>query len=195
MYLCGRADQLREMVEAVVRHRKAAAATTPDDRLLITRVDLSGPPPRPRWVSRIERAAKDGVLESLYASIREEGWRAFAEGGREAMSALAERACGDDPQLMNIVDHRWDRIGTEARGYWIACSNRSNCRMVERSETHRNAPLRGHDGFASRQPTLPRLSAAKSVSTSAVRRFAADLSQSGICGAVSPGSPCQKQVM
>jgi hypothetical protein len=73
----------------------------------------------PRWVSYLERAARDGVEESLCASIREEGWRAFASGGLDAMLDLADRASGEINVLYAIIDHCWDGIGTEASGYWV----------------------------------------------------------------------------
>ena len=73
----------------------------------------------PLWRARMEDAAEEGVMESLYASIREEGWRAFAEGGLRAMRDLCDAACGDDARLASIVDHRWDGIGTKKGGRWI----------------------------------------------------------------------------
>jgi hypothetical protein len=66
---------------------------------------------------RLKAAAEDGVEQSLLASIREEGWRDFAQGGLHAMGALADRACGDDGVLLTILDHRWDGIGTHRRGH------------------------------------------------------------------------------
>jgi hypothetical protein len=68
----------------------------------------------------MEDAAKDGVMASLYASIREEGWRAYASGGLAAMHDLANAACGDSAYLSGILDHRWNDIGVNASGVWCA---------------------------------------------------------------------------
>ena len=76
-------------------------------------------PPRPRWPTQMKAAAGDGVEQSLVASIPEEAWRAFAEGGLHAMRELADRACGDDARLLTILDRRWDGIGTRRHGHWV----------------------------------------------------------------------------
>jgi hypothetical protein len=115
----GRASELRKMLEAVVERRKAraAAATERVPLTIYCAGDIKWPLP-PLWRSRMENAEKDGVMESLYASIREEGWRACAIGGLYAMRALADRACGDSERLSGILDHRWDGIGTSEKGVW-----------------------------------------------------------------------------
>lgn len=116
-----RARALRSMLEELVRHREAMAASAPYEPLEVFDAgDITLDELPPLWRERMEQAAIDGVEESLHASIREEGWRAFAEGGLDAMHALVDEACGDSDYLSSIVDHRWDGIGTEAGGYWVA---------------------------------------------------------------------------
>jgi hypothetical protein len=114
-----RALVLRVILEALVARRAAKGATAPEE--LFTPVDFAalddGPVP-PRWVSCLERAARDGVEESLHASIREEGWRAFAWGGLDAMRELADRASAESDVLYTLIDFHWDGIGAEASGYW-----------------------------------------------------------------------------
>jgi hypothetical protein len=113
------ARQLQQMLEALAAHRDAKAG--PETEEPFKRIDmvLRFPLFRPRWIQQKEAAAEDGVEQSLVASIREEGWRAFAEGGLEAMRELADRACGDNGYLLSILDGRWDGIGTDRRGHWV----------------------------------------------------------------------------
>lgn len=116
-----RAELLKQIVDALLEHRRAKAASEPDKPLgTISPASWGDSPLPPPWRSRIEHAAEDGVQESLHASIREEGWRAFTEGGLDAMRELADRACGENDYLLGIVGHRWDGIGTDAGGYWVA---------------------------------------------------------------------------
>lgn len=117
---CIRAGQvavLRAMLETLVEHREAVWLATPEEPLtIICAADL---PLLPSWRSRMQRAAEDGVKESLHASIREEGWRAYAEGGLAAMHALFDAATGDNDYLAGILDHRWDGIGNKRGGIWV----------------------------------------------------------------------------
>jgi hypothetical protein len=116
------AQELRAMLDAVIQHRSAVVATMTDDQGEIGFISPSRliGAPLPLWKARLKNAAKDGVIEFLYASIREEGWRAFSEGGLKAMHELFEVACGDRYELEDILDHRWNGIGTDAGGYWAA---------------------------------------------------------------------------
>ena len=114
-----RAGLLRHMVDALLTHRLAQADANADDKIVPLVFALAIKPQPPRWIQRMEAAAKDDVEQSLLASICEEGWRAFAEGGLAAMRALADRACDDDGGLLTIVDHHWDGIGTHAAGHWV----------------------------------------------------------------------------
>lgn len=109
-----RAGVLRDMLEALIEHREKSSAPTRWVAVNFEEVL------EPRWKSRADAAAKDGIEQSLHASIREEGWRAFAEGGLPAMHELCDEACGDNDYMAVIVDHRWDGIGNERRGVW-AC--------------------------------------------------------------------------
>jgi hypothetical protein len=114
-----RALVLRAILEALAARLAAKAENTPEGTF--TPLDfkaLEDGPMTPRWVSCLERAARDGIEESLHASIREEGWRAFASGGLDAMRELADRASGESNVLHAIIDCRWDGIGIEASGYW-----------------------------------------------------------------------------
>jgi hypothetical protein len=110
---------LRQMLDALLDHRLARADTQADDKIVPLMFALALKPQPPRWIQQMEAAARDGVEQSLLASIREEGWRAFAEGRLDAMRALADRACGDDARLLTIVDHQWDGIGSRSCGHWI----------------------------------------------------------------------------
>jgi hypothetical protein len=111
------ADRLREMLKTLVEHRQQHAQDQPAKSIIIT--NFSSKPLPPQWVSRMQNAAKDGVKESLHASIREEGWRAYAEGGLKAMHQLADDACADNNHFASILDHRWDGIGTDKNGHWV----------------------------------------------------------------------------
>jgi hypothetical protein len=115
----GPARLLQQMLHALVAHRLARADTELDDKIVPLAFALAIKPRPPRWMQRMEAAAADGVEQSLLASIREEGWRAFAEGGLHAMRTLADQACGDDGRLLIIVDHQWDGIGTRRLGHWV----------------------------------------------------------------------------
>ena len=101
---------LQQMLEALAARLKAKA--DPDAEDTFKRIDtlLS--------IELFRPVAEDSVVQSLVASIREEGWRALAEGGLHAMRELADRACGDDGVLLTIHDPRWDGIGTDRRGHW-----------------------------------------------------------------------------
>jgi len=105
------ARRLQQMLGALCARLRAKA--DPDAEDTFKRVDtlLS--------IELFRPVAEDSVVQSLVASIREEGWRAFAEGGLEAMRELADRACGDDGVLLTILDPRWDGIGTDRRGHWV----------------------------------------------------------------------------
>lgn len=123
MTQASRAPALREMLEAVVERRKARAAKARGSGEVEVKVysaaELFAGPLLPRWRVWMESAEEDGVMQSLYASIREEGWRAFAEGGLKAMHDLSDRACGNNGRLAVILDHRWDGIGTNQGGHWV----------------------------------------------------------------------------
>ena len=110
---------LRQMLGTLMQHRQAQADSESEDNLKSLDEILAIMPPPPRWIRHMEAAAKDGVDKSLVASIREEGWRAFAEGGLDAMRQLANQACGDDGRLLTLLDHRWDGIGTRRHGHWV----------------------------------------------------------------------------
>jgi hypothetical protein len=74
------------MLVALIAHRNAKAAPETEDHveaLHIRQALIKSL--RPRWIRQMEAAAEDGAEHSLRASIREEGWRAFAEGGIPAM--------------------------------------------------------------------------------------------------------------
>jgi hypothetical protein len=113
------ARQLRQILETLAAHREAKAR--PETEETFKRIDMALRFQlfRPRWIQQKEAAAEDGVEQSLVASIREEGWRALAEGGLEAMRDLADRACGDNGYLLSILDRRWDGIGTDLLGHWV----------------------------------------------------------------------------
>ncbi|MFZ3238573.1 MAG: hypothetical protein WA184_24820 [Stellaceae bacterium] len=113
------ARRLRQILDALVAHRTAKADSETDDKIVPLHVALVLKPQPPHWIQQMEAAAKDGVEPSLCASIREEGWRAFAEGGLDAMHQLAGQACGDDGYLETIIDHHWDGIGTRSLGHWV----------------------------------------------------------------------------
>ena len=113
------ARPLRQILETLAAHREAKAR--PETGETFERIDMAlcFQLFRPRWIQQKEAAAEDGVEQSLVASIREEGWRALAEGGLKAMRELADRACGDNGYLLSLLDHRWDGIGTDRRGHWV----------------------------------------------------------------------------
>jgi hypothetical protein len=113
------AHQLRQMLDALIRHRAAQANTESEDRLKSLDQILAVMPLPPLWLTRMKAAGEDGVEQSLLASIREEGWRAFAQGGLRAMRELADRASGEDDRRLTILDHQWDGIGTDRRGHWL----------------------------------------------------------------------------
>jgi hypothetical protein len=85
---------MRAILEALEAHRAAKAASALEvDQLAEAAselepknaelADLEDIPPR--CMLALEALARDGVEESRHASIREEGWRAFAEGGLDAI--------------------------------------------------------------------------------------------------------------
>ena len=113
------ARPLRQMLDAFIRHRAAQANTVFEDRLKSLDQILAMMPLPPLWLTRMNAAGEDGVEQSLLASIREEGWRAFAQGGLRAMRELADRASGEDDHRLTILDHQWDGIGTDRRGRWL----------------------------------------------------------------------------
>ena len=113
------ARRLRQMLDALQQHRAAQANTESGDRLKSLDQILAMLPLPPLWLTRINDAAEDGIEQSLLASIREEGWRAFAEGGLDAMRQLADRASGEDDRRLTILDHQWDGIGTDRHGHWV----------------------------------------------------------------------------
>jgi hypothetical protein len=108
------ARRLRQMLAALAVRLKAKA--DPETQGTFERIDM--PLSLERLRQQLWAVAEDSVEQSLVASIREEGWRALAEGGLEAMRALADRACDDD-HLLSILDHRWDGIGTNRRGHRV----------------------------------------------------------------------------
>ena len=114
-----RARLLRQMLDALAAHRHSKADPETDDKIVPLDFGLVIRPQPPRSLRWMEAAAGDGVEQSLVASIREEGWRALAEGGLEAMRDLADRACGDNGYLLSLLDHRWDGIGTRRLGHWM----------------------------------------------------------------------------
>src|SRR5438105_2687205 len=84
-----RAPVLRDILEAVVERRKNRERKEgPGEIVIVTAAEIMSRPLLPRWQCHAEAAAQDGVIESLYASIREEGWRAFSGGGIKAMHAV-----------------------------------------------------------------------------------------------------------
>jgi hypothetical protein len=113
------ARQLRQMLDALIQHRAVQANTESEDRLKSLDQILAIMPLPPLWLTRMKAAAGDGIEQSLLASIREEGWRAFAQGGLRAMRQLADRASGEDDRRLTILDHQWDGIGTDRRGRWL----------------------------------------------------------------------------
>jgi hypothetical protein len=113
------AHQLRQMLDALIRHRAAQTNTESGDRLKSLVQILAVMPLPPLWLTRMKAAGEDGVEQSLLASIREEGWRAFAQGGLRAMRELADRASGEDDRRLTILDHQWDGIGTDRCGHWL----------------------------------------------------------------------------
>jgi|SRR5215469_11316484 len=116
-----RALVLRAILEALAARLAAKAASAPAGTVApLDFQALENGPMAPRWVSSLERAGRDGVEESLHASIREEGWRALASGGLDAMRDLAGRASGESNVLYAIIDHCWNGIGAGASGYWVA---------------------------------------------------------------------------
>jgi hypothetical protein len=120
-YTTDRAPLLRNILEAVVERRNNLARSEGSGEIVIVAAaEIMSRTLLPRWQHRAEAAARDGVMESLYASIREEGWRAFADGGIKSMHAMADRACGDDDYLSAILDYRWDGIGIQGKGIWVA---------------------------------------------------------------------------
>jgi hypothetical protein len=84
---------LRQMLDALLAHRQAKADPETEDKIVPLYVGLVIKPQPPHWIRQMEAAAGDGVEQSLVASIREEGWRAFAEGvpGRRACLARQSR--------------------------------------------------------------------------------------------------------
>ena len=110
---------LRQMLDALVAHRQAKAHHETEDKIIGLDFGLVIKPQPPRWIQEMKAAGQDGIERSLLASIREEGWRAYAEGGLHAMRELADRACGDNGLLLSILDHHWDGIGTDSRGHWV----------------------------------------------------------------------------
>jgi hypothetical protein len=118
---------LLEILRAEDARRVTLAATEPDDEPLrvvpITVADVADiTPPPPRWISRLQKAAADGVAESLRASIREEGWAAYAQGGLDAMHALYDAIEGHPKGGIRFavrLDKVWDNIGG-SRGMWVA---------------------------------------------------------------------------
>jgi hypothetical protein len=124
-----RALVLRAILEALAARLAAKAGSAPEATFApLDFKALEDGPVGARWVSCLERAARDGIEESLHASIREEGWRAFASGGCDAMRELAGQASGESNVLYAIIEHCWDGIGTEASGYWAAVSGAKNLR-------------------------------------------------------------------
>ena len=69
--------RLQQMLGALAARLKAKA--DPDAEDTFKRVGTL------LWIELFRPAAEDSVMQSLVASIREEGWRALAEGGLEAM--------------------------------------------------------------------------------------------------------------
>ncbi|MGC2075222.1 MAG: hypothetical protein WA728_04145, partial [Xanthobacteraceae bacterium] len=110
------ARRLRQILETLAAHREAKPGPEIEDAFKPLDMTLRFQLFRPRWIQQKDAAAEDGVEQSLVASIREEGWRALAEGGLKAMRELADRACGDNGYLVSLLDHRWDGIGTDRRG-------------------------------------------------------------------------------
>ena len=121
------ARRLLEILRAEDARRVTLAATEPDEPLRmvvpITVADVTDiTPPPPRWISCLQRAAEDGVAESLRASIREEGWAAYAQGGLDAMRALYDAIEGHPKGGIRFavrLDKAWDNIGC-SRGLWVA---------------------------------------------------------------------------
>lgn len=110
-------EVLRDILDALESHRAAKRLSEPETPpKLIWACDIK---PLPEWQWKMNRAAKDGVEQSLLASIRDAGWRAFAAGGNDAMLRLAEQAChGKRDYLAVTLYHNWDGIGVEGKGHW-----------------------------------------------------------------------------
>jgi hypothetical protein len=122
------ARRLLEILRAEDARRVTLAATEPDDEPLRVGVPITVAevaditPPPPLWISRLQKAAEDGVAESLRASIREEGWAAYAQGGLDAMQALCDAIEGHPKGGIRFavrLDNAWDNIGC-SRGLWVA---------------------------------------------------------------------------
>jgi CHC2 zinc finger len=114
------AARLREMLEALEAHRNDKSEARPPGEAKIELVAGTYFTIEAPWRARMKRAAEDGVQESLRASIREEGWLAFAIGGLAAMHSLADAACGQRPGLLDaMLDHSWDGIGLGDE-VWVA---------------------------------------------------------------------------
>ena len=73
-------------------HQEALAAAREDAPLRLGEVSVFQKPIQPIWVSRVERAAEDGVGELLRRAVhsREAGWAAYAHGGLNAMHTLCD---------------------------------------------------------------------------------------------------------
>lgn len=102
-------------------HQEALAAAREDAPLRLGE-RLFSKPIQPIWVSRVERAAEDGVGKSLRASIREAGWAAYAHGGLNAMHTLCDAIEGHPEGGSGYaagLDKLWDSI-TGNSGTWVA---------------------------------------------------------------------------
>jgi hypothetical protein len=116
--------RLLAILDAEDAHRKAMSASAPEKEPMfkVARFDIDPKNIPPRWRSRMERAARDGVHESLRASIREEGWAAYAQGGLDAMHTLSdaiERHPNGGTRYAVRLDKAWDNIGG-SHGNWVA---------------------------------------------------------------------------
>ena len=126
-WLASATRRLLEILRAEDARRVTLAATEPGEPLPlvvpITVADVTDvTPPPPRWLSRLQKAAEDGVAESLRASIREEGWAAYAHGGLDAMHALCDAIEGHPKGGIRFavrLDKVWDNISGRD-GTWVA---------------------------------------------------------------------------
>jgi len=113
------ARPLRQMLDALIQHRRTRTDSHSEHRLRSLDQILAMVPLPPLWRLRMKAAGEHGVEQALLASIRDEGWRAFAQGGLDAMRELADRASGEDGLMLTILDREWDGIGTDRRGHWV----------------------------------------------------------------------------
>lgn len=70
-----------------------------------------------QWVSS---RLKDPVRNTLKGVVRDEGWKAFAKGRRDALDVLFAEVEQQYPRGAAALDKWWDGIGDFKRGLWLA---------------------------------------------------------------------------